>query len=441
MSGRAKDLLFVGRVHLPSSIGDSNEEALAMHFNEWRKSDLKRAELSHLPMTNQHDDNKGVGKVLVGHNTQRGSKLITGVIACDTDAGCITAADIESGKLKFLSLSHDYKEDQDPSTRTINQKRTPIRVGITHLPGRPGCDILSSSLQRVDRETWDPNCDWPHIRPTVQPKSRTEQERDSRTEQEADTMSTSTPMSLPPAEVLQRMAKGDLGNQDVDLLKEAVQALASKQLKHEAEVAHMTQENKEMAQKVASRDGVTKERLEEALRKAVALEASMNRLRTPAAEPKGEKKEGDEEQGEDEDSEMKEDDTEAQGHNAAEQHSSFIGTLSPEQMVDYNRVLEVKCHNSSANHAYMERLQGENTRLREQTQREFDAQHKGMSNAADLYGSAHTPAGVNTGALADPGSRYVDPSDRPAKRSRPEGEPESAASTADGTARSKWEDW
>lgn len=467
------DLIFVSCAHPPSEIGDSNEEALEMEMNDWRKSDLRRADLSHLPVTYEHEGDIGVGKVLFSHNAPSGAKLTTAVVACDTPAGRHTARAIESGELPYVSLSHMYRENY-PGNGIIRQVRQPHRLGITKNPNREGCHILRDSLQRVERKTWDPNRDWPNIRFTHQGNSQTLEEADSNTTMEdasgatAPGTETAATPRVPPAELLQRMATGDFGKGDPDLMKEALQALSAEKLqtqqeltKLREEVNQLSQQNSQLSEKNTNFEGFTRERLSEAIAKAQALADTKAKLMARLAaldevDAEG-KAEGQEASGDDA----------LEGHDAGAQfqglQDDLLDKFTPEQMPTLGRIFEIACHNSQNDVFFLQRMEQEKKMQRAFAMKEQHAMRAGAAGYEQMYDSQHTPAGVPTGVLGAPQGRFGpssvpgggDHNPRPPKRGRtaepdsadghvPEPQQPATSYRDEHTARlaqSKWNDW
>lgn len=189
----ASDLLFVGRCHPNAEFGDSPSELANLGPWDFSKSQLENLELTHLPLTYEHDDDKAVGLIKNTYTGKDGAKYIVGVIDCDHPVGRDLAQGIETGDFGELSLKHVFREDHDPSRRVFIQNRRPTRVGITKQGARPNCKIARSLTRRISKDTWDKNHRWRDIVREVLKNTKGETTSAS-TDESTDKMATQVPV-------------------------------------------------------------------------------------------------------------------------------------------------------------------------------------------------------------------------------------------------------
>lgn len=169
----SQDLVFIGCVHPPASFGNTPEDLQKLGPNDFTERQVREMDLTGLPVTWEHDEDKGIGVVKMTLTSDDGSKHIIAAIDCDTEVGRQCAHQMERGEINELSLSHLYTEAYDPEENVSIQNRIPVRVGITKQGARSNCRVPRELLYRVDKDYWDKNHAWRDIKARVEHNSAT----------------------------------------------------------------------------------------------------------------------------------------------------------------------------------------------------------------------------------------------------------------------------
>lgn len=372
-TGDDYDLVFVGCVHGPSEVKTDLE---AFSHRDFKADALETLDVSNLPITVEHDEDKGVGQTLEWFNGDDGSKLVMGVIVRDTNMGKKTARKIEKGKWRELSLSDknvvaDLKiptGSKIPGKETKNvlyRRREVFRLGVTDKGARPNCFIYPGSLTRIPRNIWDPNRRWANIRTSVNHNSynKAVTEISSSTSSVPNlNMADAEMPSQPPAageatgqetagindDVLGKLAAGHGSALPPEQQASALQSLARMFFETKnmsaSQLAELKAQNEKLAQELQSTTQLTRESVMDMVKRAQQQAQDLEAMSKKFLREEEEAASADGQVTPDESTVQKND-----AHHAAELELQLLNTLNPEQLRQYGRVREIQVHCNAKN--------------------------------------------------------------------------------------------
>lgn len=139
-----EDACFVGCVLPPSQFKQDNAEARPGP-NDFTDDDIRRLDLTGLPVNWNHEDDKTLGVVEQDYTTDSGAKYVVVRMATDNPFGFTAKRQIEEGEMNEMSLTHKFRWGTRGNGELV-EHRLPISIGVTKKGNREGCLIHPNSV-------------------------------------------------------------------------------------------------------------------------------------------------------------------------------------------------------------------------------------------------------------------------------------------------------